>query len=177
MDRKHLGISRGEKVRRIFYRDKSFWKRGTLTVEASVVVPAVCFITAALLMLLFFEHNRVWYLSASAEAAVCANGYQAEGTALPEDAARLLAQTRVREQVMSGTCPSFRISCDSSGCSVSVEGQRFPVFGNRFIWDVQMKIRKSNPVRTLRKIRGVRGIAEEQPYGGNTNRIPQGSSS
>ena len=125
----------------LHYRNRNFWKRGTLTVEASVVVPAVCVITAALLMLLFFEHNRVWYLSASAEAAVCA------------------------------------INCDSSGCSVSVEGQRFPVWGERFLWDVQMRIRKNYPVRTLRQIRGVRALGKEQTYGGNTNRIPQGSSS
>ena len=161
----------------LHYRNRNFWKRGTLTVEASVVVPAVCVITAALLMLLFFEHNRVWYLSASAEAAVCANGYQAEGAVRTEDAARLLAQTRVREQVMPGMRPAFRINCDSSGCSVFVEGQRFPVLGDWFLWDVQMKIRKNYPVRTLRQIRGVRALGKEQTYGGNTNRIPQGSSS
>lgn len=161
----------------LHYRNRNFWKRGTLTVEASVVVPTVCVITAALLMLLFFEHNRVWYLSASAEAAVCANGYQAEGAVRTEDAARLLAQTRVREQVMPGMRPAFRINCDSSGCSVSVEGQRFPVWGERFLWDVQMRIRKNYPARTLRQIRGVRALGKEQTYGGNTNRIPQGSSS
>ena len=162
-------------MRRIYRRNKTFWKRGTLTVEAAVEVPAVCVIPAA--RLLFFAHNRVWYLSASADAAVCANGYQAEGAVGTEEAARLLAQTRVREQVMPGTSPAFRINCDSSGCSVFVEGQRFPVLGDWFLWDVQMKIRKNYPVRTLRQIRGVRGLDKEQTYGGNTNGIPQGSSS
>lgn len=129
--------------------------------EASVIIPMIVVITAALLMLLFFEHNRVWYLSAAAEMALCANSFQAEGADAPEDAAKALGQTRVKEQVMPGTSPSVQIQSSGSGSTVTADGQRFPVLADRFHWSVKIRVDKTDPVGTLRKLRAVRIAAEE----------------
>ena len=138
----------------------SFWKRGTLTVEASVIVPMVFVMTAALIILLYFEHNRVWYLSASVEMAVCANGYQAEGAESPESAANVLAQTRVREQVFPGTSPNVNIKRGSQSTSVSISGQRFAAFRDQMIWTVQTDVKKVDPVSALRKVRAVKSFTK-----------------
>lgn len=50
-------------------------KRGSLTVEASLVVPMCVMILALLLSLTFYVYLRCWYTQTACEAAVQGSGY------------------------------------------------------------------------------------------------------
>lgn len=93
-------------------------KKGVLTVEASVIVP-LCFVMTALLIgLLFFEHNRVYYSAAACEAAVTGNFWypREEGG---EEAARTSAEERIQEVPVPGQTPDISADKSLTGMKVS----------------------------------------------------------
>ncbi|MEE0954629.1 MAG: hypothetical protein U0L49_02320 [Eubacterium sp.] len=93
-------------------------KKGLLTVEASVIVPLCFLVTALMIALLYFEHNRVYYCAAACEAAVCGNFWysgQEEG----EAAAGIAAEQRIRDAPVPGQKPEVSVQSSQTGTKVT----------------------------------------------------------
>lgn len=103
-------------------------RSGVFTVEASVIVPMAVMMTALIVILIFYVHNRCWYTCAAYECAIVGNGAnilsESEGT----QRASSQAAGRIRDQVMPGSIPKTRIHSSGSGTSVAFSGQTYPMF-------------------------------------------------
>ncbi len=71
------------------------YRKGSLTVEASAVVPLVLMVLFLTIYLCYYVHNRSWFFSAAAESALCGSqdGRQAE--------AMMYRKAKVRSQELS----------------------------------------------------------------------------
>lgn len=153
------------------------WKKGVMTVEASVIVPCIVLVTAALMILTFFVHNRNWYRSAALESAMLANSRFTEfsnvNTVSPDAAVKAAeerARQRAEEQTMPGTKPTFSVTGSRSGTTVSFSGQEYAMYGKIFdhhpleetvdrVWPVE-------GIRTARNLRAaVSGLTDGQMAG------------
>ena len=72
-------------------------KRGSLTVEASLVVPMCVMILALLLSLTFYVYLRCWYTQTACEAAVQGSGYGVLEGRSGQEKAEKKWETRRRE--------------------------------------------------------------------------------
>jgi len=129
-----------------------------------VIVPCIVVITALLLVLTAYVHNRVWFRSAGYEAALIGNGrYAAVGEELAQ--ARAAADQRANERAadlpFTGTTPDHTVDCSGHQTKVGYSGQHFPMFDNLFGWNEEVTVIKVRPVPILRAARAVKGIAGE----------------
>lgn len=140
---------------------KKGWNKGSMTVEAAFVIPAVWFCIGLLLALNFYVHNRVWYQAAAWEAALAGNsreGDQKGGG--PEELAREKLENRLQEQIMPGRVPDSRVSGDAQGTEIRLEGQVLSL-GSRAVLTYQAEARASRvrPVEFLRRYRVLQQMA------------------
>lgn len=128
-------------------RNKKKLCRAVITVEASYIVPWAVILTALLITMTFFVHNRVWYTAAACEAAVSGNRY-AEGSGTRY--AETTLQQRIRDQAMPGGEPERQVICTQDATEVRISGQDFPAFSEFFSWSVEKKVKKVRPVKVVR---------------------------
>jgi hypothetical protein len=126
------------------------WKRAVFTVEASVIVPIAVVITALLIILTFYVHNRCWYRCAAYESAIKGNG----GTVVQTDrasVARIQAEGRIQDQVMLGETPELMISSDRQKTTVAFTGKSYSIF-TRYLTPFQVKaeVERVHPVKEVR---------------------------
>lgn len=134
-------------------------EQGAMTVEASFIVPWVVILTALLVVMTFWAHNRNWYRAGAVEAALCGTARHtgSDGEAQAEER----AEERVYAQTMPGSEPSFRVNCSSRTCTVDFAEQTFPAFNEMFAWKVSEKAEKIRPVAAFRQVRAVKEAFEE----------------
>lgn len=134
-------------------------EQGAMTVEASFIVPWVVILTALLIVMTFWAHNRNWYRAGAVEAALCGTGRHtgSDGEAQAEER----AAERVHAQTMPGSEPSFRVTCSGRTCTVDFAEQTFPAFNEVFAWQVSEKAEKIRPVAAFRQVRAVKEAFEE----------------
>ena len=155
-----------EKMRRkknrkyAFLRERAAWfARGSMTVEASVIVPVTVLVTAVLIVLCFYVHNRNWYLAAAAEVCLAGNSrYDRDIDA--QSMAERKAEERVDAQVMPASRPAVDVSCRRGGTSVSFSNQTFAAFQDIFNLSVSADVDKVTPVEELRASRIARKAFE-----------------
>ncbi|MCC6095048.1 MAG: pilus assembly protein [Eubacterium sp.] len=134
--------------------------RGSLTVEASVIVPVTVILAALLMVLFFYVHNRNWYQAAAAE--VCLTGNSRYDTGVDAgEIARQKAVERADRQIMPASRPEIEVACGKSGTSASFSNQRFPAFQKFFHLSVRADVDKVAPVDALRLARAVKHTVEE----------------
>lgn len=155
-----------EKMRRkknrkyAFLRERAAWfARGSMTVEASVIVPVTVLVTAVLIVLCFYVHNRNWYLAAASEVCLAGNSrYDRDIDA--QGMAERKAEERVDAQVMPASRPAVDVSCRRGGTSVSFSNQTFAAFQDIFNLSVSADVDKVTPVEELRASRIARKAFE-----------------
>ena len=149
-------VSRKKNRKYAALREKSGWfARGSMTVEASVIVPVTVLVTAALIVLCFYVHNRNWYLAAAAEVCLAGNSRYDRDIDAQSVAARK-AEERMDAQVIPASRPAVDLSCRRGGTSVSFSNQTFAAFQNIFNLSVSADVDKVTPVEELRASRTVR---------------------
>lgn len=135
----------GGKIRKLLH--------GSMTVEASVIVPCAFMVVALLVVYQFYCVNVNWYTSAAAEVAILGNSRSTAGgwDDSQEAEATARASERVSDAVVPGTAPKASVSCGKSGSVVSYEGQKLPLSagGKFFRWSVRADVRKVHPVKIL----------------------------
>ena len=139
--------------------------RGTITMEASFLIPWAVLLTALLIILLFYMHNRVWYQTAALETALSGNQYIAgsEGSGRAgaregaeaenpagQAAAAQKAEERIRDQAMPGSRPQTEIVCTNGSTEAAFEGQDYPMFSSLFSWSVRESVKKVRPAPVIR---------------------------
>ncbi|MGN0362104.1 MAG: hypothetical protein ACI4ET_04610 [Bilifractor sp.] len=145
-------------------RTISWLSQGSLTVEASVIVPMTVILVAMLMVLFFYVHNRNWYQAAAAE--VCLTGNSRYDTGVNAgDMARAKAMERASLQIMPASQPEVEVVCGKNGTSAAFSNQRFPAFRNFFQLSVRADVDKVAPVDALRLARSVRRAVEEMKEG------------
>lgn len=163
MRREEVGrevVGREEAGRKVMRRKgmgrKLTWLiQGSMTVEASFIVPATVLLTALLIVMCFYVHNRNWYLAAASEVCLAGNSrYDREVDA--QGIAERKAEERVKSQVMPASRPAIAVTCGKRGTSISFSGQRFSAFQDIFHLSVSADVDKVTPVGELRTARMVR---------------------
>ena len=114
-------------------------RRASMTVEAAVIVPMAVVLTALLIVLTFYMHNRVWYTCAACEVCIRGNMPAAKEGGEASESAGKLARRRIEDQVMPGSAPELGLKTGKSGTSVRFEGQTYAMF-NRVLTPFRIKI-------------------------------------
>ena len=130
---------------------KSAWRKGVMTVEASVIFPLLCILTGLLLVCLFYRHNLNYYTAAAAESAIRGNAASEGGENLPGQQAAASAVARTAGQPVPGSAPQAEVFCGEGGSTVGFSGQRFTAFAQWFSWETEVSVQKVHPVRTVRQ--------------------------
>lgn len=127
--------------------------RAVFTVEASVIVPIAVFITALLIIMTFYVHNRCWYNCAAYECANKGNAGLAFSIADSRNMAENQAQGRIDDQVMPGSEPSKKILVTEAGTYVSFSGQTYAMFNRELTpFLAEASVARVNPESYLRKL-------------------------
>ena len=128
-------------------RGRAFWRRGSFTVEAAVAVPLAFVLVAALVLLSFAMHDRVWFFGAACEAAIAGN---AEGEEGGGEAAVKSATARIEDRVLPGAAPLLEIENGKTGTLVLFSGLRRADFlWANFPWKTKAEIRRVHPSKRL----------------------------
>lgn len=125
-------------------------RKGTVTIEASVIVPLVFLILALLIALLIFEQNKIYYSCAACEAAVSGNFWYPEEDG-GKEAAQQSADRRTNEQTFPGQKPKTEVHHTVAGSRVSFSHSSSRVLG--FLWPddkVEAKADRIRPAGVLR---------------------------
>ncbi len=126
-------------------------KKGVMTVEASVIYPLLCMMTALLLVCVFYRHNLNYYTAAAAESAMRGNAAAEGGEDRPEQQAAISAASRTADQPVPGSIPQAEVFCGEGVSTVSFSGQRFAAFTHWFSWETGISVRKVHPVGAIRQ--------------------------
>lgn len=134
-------------------------RKASITVEAVLVVPLTLLVIFLLLSLTFFIHARSWYTFAAYESTMLAGS---EGRLAPEKG-EAAAAGRMEQWVSQIPLPAEPVTvstvCEEKKIQVRVEGSILPVFGrNAWKYTILSESRRSNPVKTIRRIRAVKQI-------------------
>ena len=131
-------------------------KRGSLTVEASLVVPMCVMILALLLSLTFYVYLRCWYTQTACEAAVQGSGYGVlEGRSGQEKAEKKWG-TRRRESGFSGQNVTGGVTGNGKEVQVKVSG-KVSVWGRQsLIFETGIRQKIIRPVTFVRKVTAFR---------------------
>ena len=142
--------------------------KGSVTVEASVIFPMIVIVTAALLILTFYVHNRCWYTNAALESALLGNARftDGEGGISVEQAGREAenrAEQRTEDQTMPGTAPSHAVACEKYRTTVTFSGQEYAMFAEFFNGaSVEKTVDRIWPAWQIRAAGNVRRILKKE---------------
>ena len=134
-------------------------RKASITVEAVLIVPLTLLVIFLLLSLIFFVHARSWYTFAAYESTMLANS---EGR-LSTEKGEAAAGSRMEWWKVQIPLPAEPVTvdtvCKEKEIQVKVEGNILPVFGrNSWNYSIRSESRRSNPVKTIRRIRAVKQI-------------------
>ena len=130
---------------------RRYFRRGVMTVEASVIFPMMFVIVILLITCLFCRHNENYYTAAAAETALRGNAASEGGEENGGQLMTELAETRTGGQPMPGTLPEYRGTSGEWGSAASFRGQKFPVFREYFSWEAEVSVPKIHPAEQIRK--------------------------
>lgn len=135
-------------------------KQAVFTVESAFLVPLAMMILASVLTLLFYTHNRNWYLAAAGEVCLVGNAditsaegaASGTGTSDEEERASERAGQKIREQTLPGSAPQAEVQVNDWGTTAGFSGQQFEkvAFGT-FMWEESVSVQKVRPVSFLQK--------------------------
>lgn len=94
-------------------------RKGSMTVEAALVIPAVLMMIVALILLTTYIYNRTWYTSASAEAVITAS---TEGVRSCGDTNRVLSG-KMTEKIRKQGLPLTDISAKTTAQKDEVKSE------------------------------------------------------
>lgn len=131
-------------------------KRGSLTVEASLVVPMCVMILALLLSLTFYVYLRCWYTQTACEAAVQGSGYGVLERRSGQEKAEKKWETRRRESGFSGQNVTGGVTGSGKEVQVKVSG-KVSVWGRQnLIFETEIRQKIIRPVTFVRKVTAFR---------------------
>ncbi len=131
-------------------------KRGSLTVEASLVVPMCVMILALLLSLTFYVYLRCWYTQTACEAAVQGSGYGVLEGRSGQEKAEKKWETRHRESGFSGQNVIGGVTGSGKEVQVKVSG-KVSVWGRQnLIFETGIRQKIIRPVTFVRKVTAFR---------------------
>lgn len=127
-------------------------KKGSLTVEASLVVPLCVMILALLLSLTFYMYLRCWYTQTACEVSVQGSGYGVLEGRTGQEKAEKKWRTRRRESGFSGKSITGEITGNSKEVRVKITG-KVSVWGRQHL-EFETKIGQKiiRPVTFVRKM-------------------------
>lgn len=141
-------------------RKKKF-ANGSVTVEASLIVPIVVLLTALLIVMTFYVHNRCWYRCAALETAIEGNSRDSFESGNEEQRAVMHARRRISDQVMPGSEAECSVSVAPSASSVSFSGQKMPLFQSQFqSFSIREEVQRIQPESFLRKLWAAEGLKD-----------------
>lgn len=126
--------------------------KGSLTVEASLVVPLCVMILALLLSLTFYVYLRCWYTQTACEAAVQGSGYGVLDGRTGLEKAEKKWKTRRSESGFSGKSITGEVTGNKRKVQVKITG-RVSVWGRKNL-EFETKIGQKiiQPVTFVRKV-------------------------
>lgn len=131
-------------------------KRGSLTVEASLVVPMCVMVLALLLSLTFYVYLRCWYTQTACETAVQGSGYGVLEGRTGQEKAEKKWKTRHSESGFSGKSITGEITGNGKEVQVKVSG-RVSVWGKQDLtFEAKVRQKIIRPVTFVRKVIAVR---------------------
>lgn len=143
-------------------------QKGSMTVEAAVIIPLIVIITGALLTLTFYQHNCCWYTNAALECAIVGNARFTGGdkNQISLEQGKKMAEERaaerVSDQTMPGTSPSFSVDSGRKETSVHYSEQEYSMFGQYFNHTASdATVERIWPARQIRAARQARKMVHE----------------
>lgn len=131
-------------------------KKGSLTVEASLVVPMCVMVLALLLSLTFYVYLRCWYTQTACEAAVQGSGYGVLDGRSGQERAEKKWKTRRRESGFSGQSVTGEVTGSGKEVQVKLSG-KVSVWGRQnLIFEVGVRQKIIRPVTFVRKVTAFR---------------------
>lgn len=134
-------------------------RKASITVEAVLIVPLTLMVIFLLLSLIFFIHARSWYTFAVYESTMLA---ESEGR-LELEKGEAAAKNRMEWWISQIPLPAEKVTVNDvykeKEIQMTVNGKILPVWSrNAWEYSIVSKKRRSNPVKTIRKIRAVKQI-------------------
>lgn len=142
-----MKVSRNKRLKGFF--TKNFWKKGSMTVEASFLVPMAVFVCGLLILYCFYEHNRVWYTAAAYEAALVGTKKTEQGEDR-EQLARVRAEERLEIQPFPGSVPEVQVSVEEKESRVSYRTDGVTGFLRDFPYEVEADVKECDPISRVR---------------------------
>ncbi len=138
---------------------KEKMRKASITVEAVLIVPLTLMVIFLLLSLIFFIHARSWYTFAAYESTMLA---ESEGR-LELEKGEAAAKNRMEWWISQIPLPAEKVTVNDvykeKEIQMTVNGKILPVWSrNAWEYSIVSKKRRSNPVKTIRKIRAVKQI-------------------
>ena len=140
---------------------KKRMKKGSMTIEAALLMPLLLLVVMITLYLFFYVHNKVWLTSAAYEAALDGS----METARPEGKSRDKALKKGKELGNTGFYESKNLKLQvSEGKKVQVtyDLDMFSVYGG-FNSHLQVKgsVKVIKPVTWIRKVKGLSEVSNK----------------
>lgn len=138
---------------------KEKMRKASITVEAVMVVPLTLLVIFLLLSLTFFVHARSWYTFAAYESTMLAESEGRLGTEKGEAAAKSRMEWWISQIPLPAEAVTVNTVCREKEIQVTVNGKILPVWSwNAWEYAIESESRRSNPVKTIRKIRAVKQL-------------------
>ena len=127
------------------------YRRAVYTVESAFIIPMIVILTALLIVLNFYIHNRVWYTCAAYETALQGNSFSAGESINRKRKAEETAKKRIQDQGVPGLRPDASIRWSQKQTEVSFQGRLFTIFRGKIpSLQVKCRVRRVNPERSVR---------------------------
>lgn len=130
-------------------KKKIRWKKGSITVEASLLVPMAVSLCALIVFYCYYEHNRVWYTAAAYEAALVGTRRTEQG----EDR-EALAEVRTVERLEAQPFPEFgtewSVSQEKRASKVEYQLSGGTMFSDWFSCQTEASVKMCDPVGRVR---------------------------
>ncbi len=131
-------------------------KKGSLTVEASLVVSLCVMILTFLLSLTFYVYLRCWYTQAACEVSVQGSGYGVLEGRTGQEKAEKKWKTKRSESGFSGKCISGEITGNQKEVQVKITGKGVRVGKTASGFETKIGQKIIRPVTFVRKVTAFR---------------------
>lgn len=124
-----------------------------------MVVPLTILVIFLLLSLTFFIHARSWYTFAAYESMMLANSEGRSSMGKGEQLGKGRMEQYISRIPLPAEPVSFEVECREKQVCVQVQGKILPAFSQKeWEYSVSGKMKRCNPVKTIRKIRAVKQL-------------------
>lgn len=139
------------------------WLKGSLTVEAAVVVPLVWIVIFLVLSLNFYVHQRAWYTQIACEAVITGSGQGAyKGRNAAEEAEKVMNK-RQQEYEYPFSGAECGISGGEDAASAQISGSILFFLPQGYVersYSGRVEAEVVRPVEFIRHLRALEGIGE-----------------